>query len=527
MSKSHLKIVKFHPNEYSLSEALFSDSNTTVATHGRIESALSLYFQWPESRSAVIYLNGSDRTCDCEISYDEDESEIEFIFIKLRDEFRQTDWITGQKVRVRFEIFRTCFEIESEILDTSNDPSERYQIVLGVPAEGMLYKHRRLKRYPVPSGVLETVKFQIQSGEVFLGEAIDISCNSVAVRGLSLGTGDVQGVLTWYGRSWRASVLRSTGDSTVIMLCPASGQESGAFFEIYRLVAYPYLRRRDEVKSDDVIDLYEKTGYVGRYINQEGENSLRKEILNAWEQLKAGAHDTVIDYVAIGKSTNLVGCSGLALSHFQDGNPVWFFNQLCAISDPDLLEHSGGLYLWRLDYLLVRPGELFASGRYRSKSRWLERIYTKFLIATRPVPELEPILTIQNRYYAKSNLNKKSQSFAAGGKTRYWADNKGLIGGILPEKYNISDSLDSVLAYKKRDDVENLPEFIENLLESANVSEMLVSASIHPDATPPEGSYIGHSDRIFKCQKRQLVDLASSIEHVLAVLCRKRMGAIS
>lgn len=517
-----LHIVKYQPNDYSLGEALFSPETTSEANHSKIESALSLYFQWPEHRQAVIYPTDGGSAELCELSFDQDDAEISFVFARMLQTPSKTAWKEGDEVRLRFEVFRTCFEIQATILGTSTQSSDGWDIVLSIPEQGTLYKHRRGKRYQVPKDTIESLQISLVNGERFDCTAIEVSCQSIVVRSDRSIEDSSSITVHWMGQNFQGVVVRNMDERIVIALDFSSGVQSGKFFDIYRQVAYPYLKRRNEVDSESVLELYERTGYIERYSADSDAEKRRTEILETWEQLKPAEHEYVADYVAFDSSGNMVGASGLAMSHFQNDIPVWFFNQLCAVTSPDLLEHSGGLYQWRLDYLMAVPSDIYTACRYRSKSRWLERIYTKFAHTVGTRATLAPIVTYQKNF-SKGDISEKIEvkSTKLSNLTRYYFEEGKICGGFNPCRLNISTSMDAVFAHTNTADATRVAIFVSALLVASGKESANFAISIHPSAILPENVFVGQTDRLVRFEKENLADLMASIDHVLAVTKRK------
>jgi len=160
------------------------------------------------------------------------------------------------------------------------------------------------------------------------------------------------GFFRFGNRDFFGSILKSEKEGSVFILDLKDWQDYGAYFDIYRLIAYPSLKSRYELPNEAGIDLYRRANYLARSDVSLDQSS--GEILKTWDLIQDGVHNTNVDYYIMDNQGVPTGSSGLALTHFSNETPMWSFHQLCAVKEPTLVSLSGVLYTWRAEYLAGR-----------------------------------------------------------------------------------------------------------------------------------------------------------------------------
>jgi hypothetical protein len=403
-----------------------------------------------------------------------------------------------------------------------------WDLALEVPEEIILFKHRRLPRVPISHADAKHFDFSFIPAGGSPSESVPLLVKEMSMRSvLASPARPVEncesGTLLAGSLAIPAEVLRPNSDSIVLKLVFADGIQSGKYFDLYRRAAYPRLQPRYEVDLHSLLSLYRQTGYFDRYQPSDEHDRETSEIIDTWRDLdRCAFHDTVADYVACDATGRLVGASGLAMAFQRNGRDVWFQNQLCALTEPDLLEQSGNLYQWRSEYLVARPDAFNIMVRYWSGSRWLERVYTKFVLAAADRVELLPIRTYRKVFRATKDgpeLPKKN----IGPWLRPVLDEVGLMGGILPVHLNLVTALDSLVACWAPQDWQNIEIAAGRMLQAAGLQEHPVALALPLESPAPEGAETGKTDRMVMFGKECLVDFLTSVEHVIAVT-RKKLG---
>src|SRR5690606_12997602 len=122
----------------------------------------------------ILQDNQSLRHIRCELDYDHDERVATEIRLLFQDENQPIQWQEGSEIRIRFEVFRICYEMNSIVLATSESPQEDgFSLIISPPESVVTIKGRKIRRVPVLEDSLSklpSVAFRHKDG----GELIQI-----------------------------------------------------------------------------------------------------------------------------------------------------------------------------------------------------------------------------------------------------------------------------------------------------------------------------------------------------------------
>lgn len=524
-----LKIVPYSPDDYSLGQTLAKENGSVSDDPVVVGSALSLYFQWEDCRSAVIVKSnpdGSKTQFTCDMSYDPDEREPTEIRVTVGngDTSMFADF---EKIWIRFEVFRTCYEFETEIIAVANkENNDPWNLILNPPMSITTFKSRRLPRIVLSDDIKQKIPISFWKGGSEQNSPIEVNLIELGMKSIKFCTNvklnSTLGTLIVGDITIPAEIVREIENTYVILLKFKTGHDAGVFFDYYRIAAFPALRSKRDFTIDSILKLYEETNYFGKFITEEGLQNRQKQICESWESIQNGFHKTTADYVVIGENNLLTGASSTVLGFNLDSKAVWVFHQLCAKTSPDLLEESGQLYTWRAEYLAGRPEDLEVVGWFDSRSRWLERIYTKFSQQKANGPKLYPVNISSYMISPIVGRNElKLNNYEIGKSRRITFISGPRYGGFGPTFLNSSGILDCV--------IDLTGDGSENCLKAA--SELVGSYGVDSNARieitrvgaplMDNGTRITDTDRFFHFKKEDLVDFLSSVEHSVAVTLRK------
>jgi hypothetical protein len=525
--KRKLQLVPYAPDNYKPGEVLAQSDSTILKTVETIGAALSLYFQWEKKRSSHIsFSQGAEKKALlCRMDYDHDEASPSEIRVQLQKSKIGLKIVPGTAVLIRFEIFRVTYEFKSIVSATSNDPKiEGWHSIIEVPEELRVIKSRSLPRVKLKAETRKllpkaewqsadkNVKIPLKLLEVGMG-SVRAACQSAPEEKgghLLLGTAAIP-----------VEIVRLGDSEIVFKLKFKDHSDFGAYFDYYRLVAYPSLRSRYEIPFEEGIELYKKSNYFGVFKAEKSREQLN-ELMHTWAAIKSGLHSTNADYYVVDDAKKPVGSSGLALACMAGNQHIWFFHQLCAIKNPDLVERSGILYTWRAEYLAAHFGAISANGTFYSKSRWLERIYVKHCQNT-DSSTMRPVMSRRAVFFKeKSKVKGGITRYQIGSMERFSTVSTDLWGCASPRFLNANETLDMIVAIFRDtsdEEIENLGSALAKRLKKESLSLFL--SLKHDHVFTSLKSDPQRSDRFFQIPKVDLVVFLSSVEHSVAVTERK------
>lgn len=517
MSKSserHLRLVPFSGNDYTLGKAFGPEHGKEIAESEHIGSVFSLYFQWEKHRSACVHFSSS--LVVLEMDYDRDERFPTEIRLSLSDPTQKALFREQEKIVVRFEIFRNCYQFESAVLAVHDDV-----IIVSVPSTIKHYKARLLPRYKIQSDAF--IEWQsLEQGEIKKFKIKEVSLDSICVEANSMPE---RGQILLGEHKIIGELVRNKRDSSIIKIKFETHIQYGAYFDFYRALVYPYLRSRYDFSPEAGLDLYVKTKYFEKFSKTELETTL-SELPKTWEAIKSGTHETIADYYVVDEQGNPTAAGSLALAFFDEKNPVWMFHQNCSLKNPDLLERTGSIYTWRTEYLSGRPEELTAGVTYDSKSRWIERLYTKFFRYSSQKAVLKSLrstrLHFQRNASTKQRTSVPLRTYNVGQLKRTSTVSNNFWAGAEPKFLNAGEGLNEILLISDTVTEEQIRDIAEALLEESGLESIYLRLMHSVDASFPNFNGIPLiTDRLCIIPKDELFGLMSSIEHAFAITQRK------
>jgi hypothetical protein len=523
---SELKIASASQHDYQLGDVLLSAKTRYIQTNNEISAALSLYFLWPKYRNAMIFVRKTNEFISCRMERDIDAAHIDLIFIHADAQVDTLVDVHSKKVRIRFEVFQICYEFCSDIVAYGHgDSSVPWAIAVSAPSMIQIFKDRRLPRCKVPPDMRTKTQLFFMIEDRAIGETSyalvvnEISMNSICVEPVASWTTGLSGHVCIDEVRYPATVSRLSSSGAVIEMRFVDGEQAGQYFDVYRRWAYPALRKRKDVDKRGLLALYLKTGYMARYTPGDEADREESTIFSTWNELDAAQHKVAADYTCVDSNGQLSGVSGLVLAFQRYGKEVWFLNQLCAVSDPNLLYESGVLYQWRSEYLAARPEPLSVVVKYWSGSRWLERIYAKFALAAEGVEQVA--VETHRKLFAAASVASDGPSLVMGTMQRPIVDQPALMGGILPQHLNLATALDAIFSCWSIVGQTDLEAAAEQLVARAGLQSHFVALSVLPGTTVPVGMERHITDRMVFFEKSALVDFIAAVSHVIAVTQRR------
>jgi hypothetical protein len=520
---------------------LTKENRQEIKSPDDISAALSLLFQFSKDAQSFLLQSMDEPPVSIVLDYDHDERTLTELYIRLVDnQINQMALTTkeSEKVAIRFEVFRQCYEFEAVVLSSSSDGL----IVITPPECLYVIKHRRLPRITVlPEDQTQLPKHYGLSSDG--KKDIPIRCLELGLKAILLKE-ETEGERNELSEMAFFCIEKSPtsveqipvkairtykNGNTVYALSPRNHMEYGAIFDFYRILAYPHLRRRDEFSSSDVLSLYsEQTGYLGKFQTDSDAEQRKKLIVDAWEDTTHEHHRLTADYVTVDDEGKLAGASSAVLAFNKMEQPIWVFHQLCARASPDLLVQSGELYTWRAEYLAAREENLDVVIWFDSRSRWLERIYVKFAMQNEKMATLLPVAVIRNTF---KSLDQKSNQPAFGiqkfGKIkRINAFTENAFGGTNPNFLNASGILDAIIAISEKSTEEDVLKIASLLASETGSSEINLEVTIPLDK---KDAFFSNSmkplddvDRYCSFEKKFLISFLTCVDHSVAVTKRKQ-----
>jgi hypothetical protein len=224
----------------------------------------------------------------------------------------------------------------------------------------------------------------------------------------------------------------------------------------------------------------------------------------------------------VNQEGQLTGASS-AVKAFQNGGmSTWVFHQLCAMTNPYLLEQSGQLYTWRAEYLASRPESLKICGWFDGNSRWLERIYVKFILGKSSESWLKAVKIVR---LPLAGRKRESDAFIVtiGELERVLVDTPLCYGGANPKFLNASGILDCIVALNDTVKASQIVEVGESLNALADRGEGVIEVTLNTSSELQfeNAELVTDCNRMFLFSKEDLYDFVSSVEHSLAVTLKK------
>ena len=519
--------------EKSSTAAILSQKDDLAVTDPQLINAiLSLYFEWESKRTShITFARRTTTAMNCTMDYDRDEGKPTEIRIFLNDFQGPVNVVPGSRVQVKMSVFRVSYEFSATVEAVADNPEkERWHVIIDVPTEIKSARRRRLPRISVNEESRQFLPeatwsdFEQKDAPVPI-EILDLTLFSMRATGGSIGL--KKGIVQLGKIAIPAEVVRSDKNETVLIFKFEKAELFGAFFDYYRKLAYPTLRERYEVPLNVGVDLYEKTKYFANFQADKSAQE-KEEILSTWEALKSGVHITNSDYYVTNGDGEVTGCSGLALSYYSGEEPVWTFHQLCAVKDPQALRQSGVLYTWRAEYLAARPEKLSVAASFTSKSRWLERIYTKHSMNSKYGTKLNAVINRRCNISKQTKIGgPKFRIYEMGTVKRVSTTSTDLWGCVNPKFLNANENLNTVITLSDSFSPEDLLGLGGQLVEASGEDNTSIVFVTPPSVdTSRLGGVVQPSDRFCQIPKQDLIVFISSVEHSISVTERKLCGQL-
>lgn len=521
-----LRIVPYNPKDYSLGEALAKDHGTVSNDPNFISAALSLYFQWPDHRNCLIYPGdiSSTLSVSCELDYDRDERTPSEIRVKTINSTPQNPLQVFNKVNFRFEVFRTCYEFQSEIIATDIESENQKVVIITVPTTITVYKTRRLPRIFLDhkNQKIFPETFWISGNNLEKISVLEIGMKSIRASHASPDLNQ-KGILKIGELEISAEILKTENNKSIFLLRLEDSNRFGKYFDCYSKFAYPGLTNKYNIDFDRGVKLYLDSKYLGKFLTEDHLKERISELKSTWNLLKQGVHSTTADYYTTDAQGELTGASSVTLSFFNGNIPIWVFHQLCALTKPDLLEGTGYLYSWRAEYLAARPEPLGAAVWFDSRSRWLERIYVKFANQSSGGTKLHPVKVLRCNFSKESVDSYEFRQYPIGDSQRIATVEKDFLAGANPKYLNASGILNAIVAVNKHLDMEKISKIANFLTKCSNQELKTIEVTIPQESKSDSISEdtLDDVDRFCTFPKDELVHLLSSVEHSVAITARK------
>jgi hypothetical protein len=527
---SKLRLIDFSPDNFRIADVLSRAHSEVIDASDDLNAAFSLYFQWPDHRSAMISSDGSV-FMDCDLSVDSDLAVPEELWISIKRSAKNEVAINLSKpVTVRFEVFRTCFEFVCPVLAdiTDDSTSAETRLVIAVPRSITMHKARSCPRYEVPAS------HELQSS-VWIDESgteVPILLADLSVKVLFFNCD--QQKISQSGRfslgrsTFAATVLRRTDQGVAVQPIFKDQREYGLFFDQFIKVAYPDLRPRYDFDHNDIYDLYVRTGYLSRFgtdvgSDQNEELQRRKDLTDYWKSSEEFEHLSKVDYVLVNPEGRPVGASGLAKIFVKDGRDVWAAHQLCVDTKNATYLGTGDLYKWRAEYLSGMSQDIENIVWYRSVSKWIEKMYTKQSIANPSLAILEAIhlkKSLKNEDYSELTFDVKKID---GG--RIYFSSESMLAGTCPELLNASKLFEIIWVHSDKVTENEVLDCIKKynyLAKSSSNTEFRISMPAKL------GMLVGletrPTDRLFTLKSNGFATFLNSVDHSVSLVNKKHNG---
>lgn len=513
-----LHLVQFDPNDYKLGEILAHKDGDELTTLEKIGSVLSLYFQWKEDANATCYLDTFDRSRHTiSIDYDKEERSLSQLYIKLP---QTAPTVGATKIFIRLEVFNGCYEFESAILDKFQDEGE--WIICSAPDKIKSVKMRKSTRLEARENIPAKIVIKAKTHDVKITTlTLQGFTTNVAFPALTNGTIEI------IGSTFDCYHVRDTEGGSAFKLQLTSDRAASDFFQIYATFAYPNLSPRKNVDYNKLYELFVEAGFFGNFSGKFDEADRASKAIQCWKSLEPAEHITTADYVAV-KNDSLVGSSSCALAFKTESHEYWVFHQLCAIKDSDSFDLTSSLYSWRSEYLWNRTPELTSVFWFRSESRWLERIYVKYLMQN---PEKGAIAPAQLYSYIHKRLGSATKGSVRepyGEQDRAYYQEGKVLGGLGPDYVHINRNMNLIMGAESWNCVYKAAESLTSTLGRDEGYFRVVMPYKHspPDLSNDFWDYQKGVDRHAEIKKDGMLDFIACLHHSIAVTKRKHAKAI-
>lgn len=498
------KVLQLEPKEYD--------------TEAYISSMFSLYFQWKSHCRAIFYVNDEKKFVNCDIDYDQDLRNPTELFINFKETCDLNQLKESMKLKFRLEIFGVCYEFFTEALGWKEFEDDPFDVVVEIPRNILVFKEREHRRI-IPNKLqndqmCKDASIILNKNELLIDEVYDISLNAFVCKFVeppnSLEKGRYDEIYLQYG-STQVSLkyIDKKGESYYLFKLNETRSTSlFSYFLFYSVAAYPYFRKRTPEDHEELIDLYKEQGYTKVF---EGCEYTLPQIKEGWREVDT-EKENLTGYNLLGEVNGVIrGASSITkIEDPSNKKKIFLWHQTVAQTSPEILELSGNLYKWRAELaLLLLESEDQNMIWFKSGSRWLERIYTKFKRFTHQSVELSAV-----KLFKVDHVLSTQKGISA--IHRYSKIDKREIVSIANTTQNIS----SICSFYCRLDGnfdDNVFTKIEQTLRKIGIQNKKLVYSINSDDTYSPKGYVSPTDRLIKFSRDCCLDFISSIDHSLCV----------
>lgn len=498
----------------------------------QIFASFSLYNEWAEYRSATLINTKKDYSIKCSLSWDTDEVIPSELYIKPVSNKDFQNLTVEDDIQIFFEVFNVCYYFKTKIIDAENFNDK---IIVQIPEEIKVIKRRLFPRvdissiksnaYCMPRNSTEKIEILIQ----------EIGVNTLKVTAVSFLTLK-DGIIKIDDLSIGFKVIERKKDLLKFEYCLSlefnNNINFGKYFEIYAKYAFPTLKSRSEFNINDVLEIYNSTGFFNKFVkNESQEDEFFTKINSTWSQLNNAQHSGVTDYCSEVEEGRIVGCSSLARAFYNESKPVWVMQQLCVLSNPEYFLNTRDLYLWRPIYLSALKEDFDVACWFDGNSRWIERIWIKFALNKGNISEtlwpVDILICQLDKKDSTASVNaddKLITTYKFGNLERSVFIEKNLIAGSDPACLNFANLLDHIVAIPPSDrDFEFLLNKAKKLFSLSEEGTKDFRISVDKSNLPStHEKYRRHDlNRFCYFNKNDLSFLFTSIEHSIAVMSKK------
>lgn len=519
---SHLKLVSYCSNNFDIGGVLTYSNRTDVADSNRVNEILSLYFQW-QSRATTLLKQDSIVKNNLEILYDKDDLEPEYFWIEIHN---SNEINIDRPIDLYIEIFNTAYNFTTKIEEVIQRDDGKIYLYFRRPHELKVYKVRQTPRRSVEKSNLNTA-FVISKGEKITGAITEIGPNSIAIE-FDREVTESDGNITILGVISKFKLIRTNNKKAIFQLDSESLKDYVKYFKVYCSISYPKLLEKSEVPLQDVLDMYENSGFFGKGSPTSNNSTTKEQTLKTWNKIQTES-ENIIEMVAKGQEDNLIGSSCLANAFEHQEVSFWTIHHLAVLTDPASIKRTTDLYLWRIEFLLGLHGSFSVCCWYDSKSKWIDRIWSKFhrtcLSKGAYVHQTDTYtIPIQKNDDTEEKSKISTKVKKIGEYDRYIFGGKNFFGGIGPQYLNASGFLNHVCFYNSSPTDEEILEIdncIKSIAEETNSTSYRITVPSGTLLNSLSGKMKSNADRFCIFPSESLQYLLSSLMHSLAVMERK------
>ncbi|MBI2519013.1 MAG: hypothetical protein HYV97_01290 [Bdellovibrio sp.] len=493
---------------YSLGQLLQTENLYTFDSEKDVKRILALYFQWKDLTKCIAY-HGEEYN-KAEFVVDEDLADYDSFHVKTSKTFGPGNEI----LRARFEVFNVCFELEASIISEECFENDKY-FELALPNKITVLKFRKQPRTLVE----QELPVMLADGQKSTAMSFSVNVDSIAFN----DSRDISKIITPGGRI-ALTLLNRKEKKSIYSFNAISDEEYRLSFELFMSLKYPLLSRRSNFENDKIFKLFIESGYLGQYMNIEEIKNMSGDIFDVWDNVYKQGGNTY-DILAVCEGENLVGSSSLTKSFVQDGEFMWIKHSYCAIKNNRQLDNSGDLYKWRCEYIMGSPTHKdntpAAMVLYSSKSRWCERIYTKYVSYSKQEGAIIPI-HIHREHVVQSGLRTKeepieSSQYQIGKELRTALRYPGAMLVFSSSFINLSNSLNYCSVFDPELTNEDVQAYMQETLKKHGVGEGIFLVTYPLDSKISKKECKTSTDRLVTFKKNGMQDMISSLEHSIAV----------